>query len=185
MINSKKAIVRLYLSEYDTPKNLGFPATTGILNSPDNLAKDALGNIYVIEDKPNGDHVGGDIWFARDTDNDGVAESLDHFMSIQVDGAEATGMIFNPKKPTEFVVAVQHPDSTNLANVPDGFGDAVWSFDLADVVPPVCDGDSYWSKRHHQKSKVSTCSDDDDFNFIWLLNKAGYNHKHKKHHHHH
>ena len=116
-----------------TPKNAGFAPTTGVLNSPDNLAQDALGNIYIIEDAPNSSNIGGDIWFARDADNDGVAESLDHFMSVRADGCEATGMIFNPVKPTEFVVAVQHPDSTDLARVPNGLGDAVWLFDISAV----------------------------------------------------
>lgn len=132
MITERKARVGMLISPA-TPKNLGFAPTTGVLNSPDNLAQDALGNIYIVEDAPNGSDVGGDIWFARDANNDGVAESLDHFMSIQVDGSEATGMIFNPVKPTEFVVAVQHPDSTNLAQVPNGLGDAVWSFDLSSI----------------------------------------------------
>lgn len=121
------------LVDLNTPKNLGFPATTGILNSPDNLAQDALGNIYVVEDAPNGSNIGGDVWFIRDANNDGVAESLDHFLSVRADGCEATGMIFNPEKPTEFVVAVQHPDSTDLAQVPDGLGDAVWLFDLSTI----------------------------------------------------
>jgi secreted PhoX family phosphatase len=116
-----------------SPKNLGFAPTTGVLNSPDNIAMDAAGNIYVIEDAPNGSSTGGDIWFVRDTDNNGVAESLDHFMSIRVAGSEATGMIFNPAIPTEFVVAVQHPTSTDLGVVPDGLGDAVWSFNLANI----------------------------------------------------
>ena len=87
----------------------------------------------MIEDAPNNSNIGGDIWFARDKNNDGVAESLDHFMSIRADGCEATGMIFNPVKPLEFVVAVMHPDSTDLAKVPDGLGDAVWQFDLAAI----------------------------------------------------
>ena len=130
ILSSTKAMVKVLVDGNNTPKNLGYASTTGLLNSPDNLAQDALGNIYVIEDAPNGSSVGGDIWFARDLDNDGVAESLDHFMSIRVDGSEATGMIFNPVKPTEFVVAVQHPDSTDLAKVPNGLGDAVWKFDL-------------------------------------------------------
>lgn len=124
-----KAIVRTFASSA-TPKNAGFKPTTGVLNSPDNLAIDALGNIYIVEDAPNSSSTGGDIWFARDIDNDGVAESIDHFLSIRADGCEATGMIFNPAHPTEFVVAVQHPDSTNLANVPNGLGDAVWAFEL-------------------------------------------------------
>ena len=129
---SGKAIVRTFVSNA-SPKNLGFAPTTGVLNSPDNLAIDPLGNIYVIEDAPNGSSTGGDIWFVRDTNNDGVAESMDHFMSIRVAGSEATGMIFNPAVPTEFVVACQHPNSTNLEVVPDGLGDAVWSFNVSNI----------------------------------------------------
>ncbi len=129
-----RAIVRTLCSEANTPKNVGYPGTTGTLGAPDNLALDAAGNIYVIEDNPNSSSVGGDIWFARDTNNDGVAESLDHFLSLRVAGSEATGMIFNPAVPTEFHVCVQHPASTDLTAVPNGFGDAVWTFNL-DKIP--------------------------------------------------
>jgi hypothetical protein len=135
MIGSKKAVVKMLLSETGTPKNAGFAATTGKINSPDNLAQDRHGNIYVIEDAPNGSSTGGDIWFARDTDSDGVAESVDHFMSIRVAGSEATGMIFNPVKPNEFTVSVQHPNSTDLDKLPSGFGDALWTFDMSALVP--------------------------------------------------
>lgn len=174
IVNKGKVVVREYLSEKNTPKNLGFPATTGVLNSPDNLAQDALGNIYVIEDSPNGDNVGGDIWFARDTNSDGVAESLDHFMSIQVDGSEATGMIFNPAKPTKFAVSIQHPDSTDLAAVPNGVGDAIWEFDLATTVPPICSDEKDQFKKwdHHKRSYESTCTNARDYNFVWLLETA-------------
>lgn len=127
-----KAFVRVMASNA-TPKNLGYPATTGTINAPDNLALDALGNVYVIEDAPNGSSTGGDIWMLRDKDSNGVAESVDHFMSIRVSGSEATGMIFNPANPLEFMVAVQHPTSTNLSVVPDGLGDAVWKFNLANI----------------------------------------------------
>jgi hypothetical protein len=168
LLSATKAIVRVAASEADTVKNLGFPATTGVLNSPDNLAQDALGNIYVIEDAPNGSNVGGDIWFMRDTDNDGVAESLDHFMSIQVDGAEATGMIFNPVKPTQFVVTVMHPDSVMI---PNGFGDAVWKFDLENIAPPVCAKDGW---RYTQ-----TCTHASDYHFVDLLKRA--NRRDRKH----
>jgi len=125
-----KAMVRLFASNSATPKNVGFAATTGVMNSPDNLAQDVHGNIYIIEDNPNSSAVGGDIWFARDVNNDGVAESIDHFLSLRVGGSEATGMIFNPTNPYEFVVAVQHPASTDLDQVPAGLGDSIWSFDL-------------------------------------------------------
>ena len=161
-----KAMVRVLASDADTPKNLGFQPTTAVMNSPDNLAQDALGNIYIIEDAPNSSNIGGDIWFVRDVNTDGVAESIDHFLSLQVNGAESTGMIFNPVKPTEFVVAVQHPSSTNLANVPDGFGDALWRFDVSNVVPPTCDDDDNDGRR------VRTCSSDRDFNFVRALNRV-------------
>lgn len=179
--NRRKAIVHLFASETETPKNVGFDATTGVLNSPDNLAQDALGNIYIIEDAPNGSDVGGDIWFVRDTNNDGKAESLDHFMSIQVAGAEATGMIFNPASPAEFVVAVQHPASTNLDTVENGQGDALWHFDLTNVQPPVCEDMSKDYKRHphfhgfytfFKRDQVRTCVFDDEFNFVEALMKA-------------
>ena len=152
-----------------TPYNLGFEPTRGFLNAPDNVTIDSLGNIYIIEDAPNSSSTGGDIWFGRDMDNDGVAESLDHFLSIQVQGAESTGMIFNPAEPTKFVVAVQHPTSTalgddgidgvddmgnpvaageaedgvrdadSLGGIVQDMGDAVWEFDISNVAPPSCD----------------------------------------------
>ncbi len=169
-----RAFVRQFASQ-NTPKNVGFLPTTGELNSPDNLAQDALGNIYIIEDAPNGSNVGGDIWFARDMDNDGVAESLDHFMSIQVDGSEATGMVFHPTEPTRFVVAVQHPDSTDLAAVPNGFGDAVWEFDVTDVVPPVCDNHRRGWLQFNWRSRqwVNACSHAHDFTFVKHLERSG------------
>jgi len=135
MLPDGKADVRVYASQIGTPKNLGFAPTTGALNSPDNLAQDAAGNIYVIEDAPNGSSTGGDIWFVRDVDNNGVAESLDHFLSVRVAGSEATGMIFDPIDATKFVVAVQHPNTTDLTAFPDGFGDALWQFDIAATAP--------------------------------------------------
>ena len=127
-----KAVVRVFGSN-STPKNLGFAPTTGTISSPDNIALDSQGNVYVIEDAPNGSSTGGDIWFFRDKNSDGVAESVDHFMSIRVNGSEATGMIFNPANPLEFVVAVQHPTSTDLATIPNGLGDAVWMFNLSNI----------------------------------------------------
>lgn len=173
LVNDRHATVRLAAKEGTTPKNLGFPATSGVLNSPDNLAQDALGNIYVIEDAPNGSAVGGDIWFMRDADTDGVAESLDHFMTLQVAGSEATGMIFNPTKPTQFVVAVQHPNSTDLGLVPNGFGDAIWSFDLAHIVAPPCPqpSASLWGRD----SGVKVCAKDSG-HFVRALQKAARRH---------
>ncbi|MDX1812676.1 MAG: DUF839 domain-containing protein, partial [Gammaproteobacteria bacterium] len=153
----------------DTVKNLGYLPTSAHITSPDNLAQDALGNIYMVEDWPNGANYGGDIWFLRDTNNDSVAESVDHFMSLQVKGAENTGMIFNPANPTQFIVNVQHPESTGDAI--NGQGDATWLIDIKDVVAPPCvkDEEGRGHGRHH---KVKTCSDSDDTNFIKKLKKA-------------
>ncbi len=167
-----QAMVRLAASTA-TPRNLGYAPTTAQLNSPDNLAQDALGNIYIVEDKPDPMVAGDDVWFLRDTNGDGVAESLDHFMSLQVKGAESTGMIFNPANPTQFIINVQHPESTNVAG---GQGDATWLYDLKDVVAPPCVKDDDEYGRHHERSeqrKVRTCSDSDDTNFINKLIKAG------------
>ncbi len=156
------AMVRSFVNP-NTARNAGFDPTTGVLNAPDNLAQDAFGNVYIIEDAPNGSDIGGDIWFARDTDSDGIAESIDHFLSIQVDGAEATGMIFHPRRPGIFAVAVQHPDSTDLEAVPEGFGDAIWEFSLRNVVPPVCKGHNnygwgYMSLDMGDGHEVQTCT---------------------------
>lgn len=162
-----------------TPTNLGFPATDAKLDAPDNLAIDALGNLYIIEDQPNTTTVGadgGDVWFVRDTDNDGVAESIDHFLALQVNQSESTGMIFNPVDPTKFVIAVQHPASTALGDAdndgvrdnPDAFGDAVWEFDLTNVQPPECTGPrSQWMTFNKKTNRwVRACSTQRDFNAI-------------------
>lgn len=166
ILNSTRAMVRQFVTA-DTPTNLGFPATTATINSPDNLAQDALGNLFIIEDAPNSSSTGGDIWFARDTNNDGIAESIDLFMTLQVAGSESTGMIFHPKKPNVFVVAVQHPTSTDLAEVPDGLGDAVWEFDLSTVTPPLCGEGRQTSEFNIVIGRwIQTCTDDTRFNTV-------------------
>ena len=174
MLSETQANVRLFASEEATLKNQGFMPTTAVLNSPDNLAQDALGNIYVIEDAPNRSDVGGDIWFARDTDGDGVAESLDHFMSIQVAGSEATGMIFHPIRTTRYVVAVQHPSSTGIEG---GHGDAVWMFDVKRVVPPRCpkSGVAYGHRDYDyegERRRKGTCTRARDYRFVQRLRRA-------------
>ena len=174
-LRNGNAMVRLAVDDSFT-KNVGYAGTTGHLSSPDNLAQDALGNIYVIEDKPNGDNVGGDVWFLRDTNTDGVAESLDHFMSLQVKGAENTGMIFNPVKPAQFIINIQHPDSTN--NQINGQGDATWMIDISNVVAPPCVKDVRMNRgkdvgEKGRKNRVRTCQKEDESNFVKQLLKAG------------
>ena len=161
------------MASNNTPKNLGYGNASGELHDVDNLAQDALGNLYTVEDWPNGGNTGGDIWLVRDADNDGVAESLDRFLSLQVKGAENTGMIFRPNHPTEFIVNVQHPDSVSVVG---GMGDATWLLDLKDVVAPPCvkdhQHDHDWFGYGHDRHGVKTCSDAKDTDFIKKLIRA-------------
>ncbi|MBI1195170.1 MAG: DUF839 domain-containing protein [Gammaproteobacteria bacterium] len=161
-LGNGQATVRLMASNA-TPKNLGYGNVSGELHDVDNLAQDALGNIYTVEDWPNGGNTGGDIWFVRDTNNDGVAESMDRFLSLQVKGAENTGMIFRPGHPTQFIVNVQHPDSVGVSG---GMGDATWLFDVKDVVAPPC-----VARPAH--GGVRTCNPENEANFVRKLTQAG------------
>ena len=74
--------------------------------NPDNLAIDAYGNIYIVEDQPGGL---ADIWFAADSNRDGVAESLARWASLATEGAEPTGLYFDKFDPTIAYLNVQHP----------------------------------------------------------------------------
>jgi hypothetical protein len=76
--------------------------------SPDNLAIDADGNIYIVEDQPGGV---ADIWFATDTDRDGVAESLGRWATMSTVGAEPSGLYFDIFNPNVAFVNIQHPAS--------------------------------------------------------------------------
>ncbi|MCD2450633.1 DUF839 domain-containing protein [Methylicorpusculum oleiharenae] len=80
------------------------------LNSPDNLAIDSKGNIYIIEDQGAGF---ADIWAARDENNDGVAESIGRWATLATLGAEPTGLYFDLFDENKAYVNVQHPTSGN------------------------------------------------------------------------
>ena len=85
------------------------------LASPDNLAIDHDGNLYVIEDRGGG--VDDDIWFARDVNLDGdlndVGEGLARWASNGTVGSEFTGLYFDPRNKRRAWVNIQHPDSGN------------------------------------------------------------------------
>ncbi len=85
------------------------------LTSPDNLAIDHGGNIYVIEDRPGG--VDDDIWFAQDLNHDGdltdAGEGLGRWASNGTLGSEFTGLYFDPTNKRRAWVNIQHPASTN------------------------------------------------------------------------
>lgn len=89
-------------------------AVGNALTNPDNLAIDAAGNIYIIEDQPAGV---ADIWFAKDLNNDGdlddPGEGLARWASMNTDGAEPTGLYFDPFNPNRAWVNIQHPTSGN------------------------------------------------------------------------
>ncbi len=79
-----------------------------IFTNPDNLSIDASGNIYVSEDSGN-----GNIWFAEDLNNDGVADRIARWASLGVVSAEPTGLYFDPLVQGRAYVNVQHPSSGN------------------------------------------------------------------------
>ena len=63
---------------------------------------------YIVEDQPGGV---ADIWFARDENNDGVAEAIGKWASLSTVGAESSGLYFDRFKPNVAYVNVQHPAS--------------------------------------------------------------------------
>lgn len=106
-INLDANNVQLFASRATLDHASNSPVGT-VLASPDNLAVDAAGNIYVIEDQPGGM---ADIWFAQDSNHDGVAESLGRWASMSTVGAEPTGLYFDKFDPNVAYVNIQHPDS--------------------------------------------------------------------------
>jgi secreted PhoX family phosphatase len=106
-IDLAKDEVKLFVSRDTIDMATGAPAGAQFTN-PDNLAIDADGNIYIVEDQPGGIE---DVWFAQDKDNDGVAEAIGKWASLSTKGAESTGLYFDPFKPNIAYINVQHPDS--------------------------------------------------------------------------
>jgi len=92
-----------------------FAALGSALLSPDNLAVDSLGNIYIIEDRPGGGD--DDIWFANDINKDGdlldLGEGLGRWASNGTLGSEFTGLYFDKFDPNRAWVNIQHPTSGN------------------------------------------------------------------------
>jgi hypothetical protein len=86
-------------------------AVGGGLRNADNLAIDADGNIYIIEDRDGG--VDDDIWFARDLNLDGdlldAGEGLARWASNGTPGSEFSGLYFDKFDPNVAYVNIQHP----------------------------------------------------------------------------
>ncbi len=74
-------------------------------NNPDNLAQGPDGRLWVVED-----NYLSDVWVAGlDTDQDGSADSVDHFASLNDTGGEISGIYFG-KDPQTLFLNIQHPD---------------------------------------------------------------------------
>lgn len=90
-------------------------AVGNALTSPDNLAIDHDGNIYIIEDQPGG--VSDDIWFAKDLNQDGdlndEGEGLARWASNGTLGSEFSGLYFDPQDKRRAWVNIQHPANGN------------------------------------------------------------------------
>jgi secreted PhoX family phosphatase len=79
------------------------------LNNPDNLASDAAGNLYIVED-----NTPSDVWVATpDLDNDGRADAVHLFATLTTPGAEGTGIYFAPTEPGAMFINVQHAATGN------------------------------------------------------------------------
>jgi len=85
------------------------------LTSPDSLAMDLDGNIYIIEDRNGGPD--DDIWLAVDLNKDGdlldANEGIGRWASNGTPGSEFSGLYFDPANGRRAWVNIQHPNSDN------------------------------------------------------------------------
>ncbi|ACK73420.1 protein of unknown function DUF839 [Gloeothece citriformis PCC 7424] len=107
LLNGANPTVNQFVSTNTIDEATGLPVGS-VFNSPDNLAIDANGNIYIVEDQPGGD---ADIWFVRDVNRDGVAESIARWASMSTIGAEPTGLYFDKFNPKVAYLNIQHTAS--------------------------------------------------------------------------
>jgi len=105
--------VSLFASAATIDLATGLPVGAGAFTSPDNLAVDAEGNIYIIEDR-NG-ATDDDIWFAKDINKDGdlldAGEGLARWASNGTPGSEFTGLYFDKFNANKAYVNIQHPST--------------------------------------------------------------------------
>ncbi|MEQ1908961.1 MAG: alkaline phosphatase PhoX [Vicinamibacterales bacterium] len=106
--------ISLFASRATIDLATGLPVGTQ-LTSPDNLAVDHEGNIYIVEDQAGG--VNCDIWFAKDLNKDGdlldAGEGIGRWASNGTPGSEFTGLYFDPFNKRRAWVNIQHPSSGN------------------------------------------------------------------------
>lgn len=113
-LDLKQQTISVFANRSTLDLATGLPVAEG-LTSPDNLAIDHDGNIYVIEDRNGG--VDNDIWFAKDLNRDGdltdAGEGLARWASNGTPGSELTGLYFDPNNRDRAWVNIQHPTSGN------------------------------------------------------------------------
>jgi secreted PhoX family phosphatase len=114
VLNLKRNRISVFADRNTVDLATGLPVGAA-LASPDNLAVDHEGNVYVIEDRSGG--VDDDIWFARDRNRDGdlndPGEGLARWASNGTLGSEFTGLYFDPFNKRRAWVNIQHPASGN------------------------------------------------------------------------
>jgi secreted PhoX family phosphatase len=113
-LDLRKSTIAVFADRTTIDLATGAPVGTA-LASPDNLAMDNDGNLYIIEDRAGG--VDDDIWFARDLNGDGdlkdPGEGLARWASNGTLGSEFTGLYFDPTNKRRAWVNIQHPASEN------------------------------------------------------------------------
>lgn len=102
--------VKLFADQSTINLATGLAVGAGYKN-PDNLAVDADGNIYIIEDR-NGS-TDDDIWFAKDLNKDGdlldAGEGIGRWASNGTPGSEFSGLYFDKFNANKAYVNIQHP----------------------------------------------------------------------------
>jgi secreted PhoX family phosphatase len=113
-IDLKNQSISVFANRNTIDLATGMPVGSA-LASPDNLALDHEGNIYIIEDRAGG--VDDDIWFAKDLNKDGdlndPGEGIGRWASNGTPGSEFTGLYFDPFDKRRAWVNIQHPTSRN------------------------------------------------------------------------
>ena len=113
-LNLRKQTINVFADRNTIDLATGL-AVGSALASPDNLAVDHDGNIYIVEDRNGG--VDDDIWLAVDLNKDGdltdPGEGLKRWASNGTVGSEFTGLFFDPTNKRRAWVNIQHPGSGN------------------------------------------------------------------------
>jgi uncharacterized protein len=111
-LNLSTGEVRLFASPQSIDLATGAAAAGGLRNA-DNLAVDAEGNVYIVEDRNGGSD--DDIWLAVDLNHDGdildPGEGIARWVSNGTAGSEFTGLYFDWRNPNRAFVNIQHPSS--------------------------------------------------------------------------